>query len=92
MKDFAPAPRTFEVLSRELWLVVDAQWNVLWLDDRARRVLGMSPGSRLRDRAAPGSEDKLDRLALEAAAGNTEAWEVVLLVEGNRASSRSAHR
>jgi len=82
MKDFAPAPRAFEALSRELWLVTDRAWNVLWADERARSVLGVAPGSRLIDKCAPGADEKLHRLASELNGKASEPWELVLTIDG----------
>ncbi len=81
MKSFAPDSRTFEALSRELWLVVDRQWMVLWLDERARGALEIQPGARLGDLCGPGEEEKLERLAERP---SSNASEIALTVGGKR--------
>lgn len=83
MKSFAPDPRTFEGLSRELWLVVDPQSMVLWLDERARNALRVSPGARLLDACAAGTEDALDRLVRQAIDGRRDGTtEITLTIAG----------
>ena len=82
MKSFAPDPRTFEGLSRELWLVVDPQSMVLWLDERARNALRVSPGSRLLDICAPGTTEKLERLIEPSGSAESATTEITLGIGG----------
>lgn len=82
MKSFAPDPRTFEGLSRELWLVVDAQSMVLWVDERARRALHVSPGTRLADTCPPGSDEELARLIEQARDGAGSSGQITLAIAG----------
>lgn len=80
----SPEPSSFTGHSRELQLLCAANSTILWLDERARLALHTREGERLRALAAPGTEDKIHRLFMQAEAGGlgNEAWEVVLEVQG----------
>ena len=69
-------------LSREFAFSCDGEGVITWADDRAGRTIGAAPGVSLRALAAPGSEDKVDRLLAGTARTGHEArghrvWEVV---------------
>ena len=69
-------------LSRELTLVVASDGTVAWADDRARALLGAHPAP-LRDAAAPGTAEKVDRLLAAARSAPTpDSWETVLVLDG----------
>ena len=75
-------PDLVESLSRELTLAVDADGTVAWADARARGLLGDTV-ARLRDAAAPGTEEKVDRLVAAATRAPTpQPWEAVLIADG----------
>ncbi len=74
----------FERLSREICFVVDAEWRIRWLDERAKRVLHLDEGASLREACAPGGAEKLDRLSTTARSpeGCKDPWEVVVVIDG----------
>src|SRR4051812_1953963 len=79
----SPEPHSFAGHSREFQLLCNAASTILWLDERARAALNVGVGASLRALAAPGTEDKIHRLFMQAEAralGN-EAWEVVLEID-----------
>ncbi|HWB81651.1 MAG TPA: ATP-binding protein [Nannocystaceae bacterium] len=72
------AGELFDGLSRELQLRCAPDGTIVWLDRRARDVLGIDRGARLAELAAPGTEEKIERLLVD---GTPDAsWEVVLAV------------
>lgn len=79
MNDDESEQALFAGLSRELQLRCAPDGTIVWLDQRARDFLGVDRGARLRELAAPGTEDKLERLLREEEPG--AAWEVVLAVQ-----------
>jgi signal transduction histidine kinase/CheY-like chemotaxis protein len=77
-----PSPDLLASLSRELLLTVGADGTLLWTDDRTRWTLG-ADATRLRDLAAPGTEEKVDRLVAAAVEARTAVeWETVLVLDG----------
>ena len=78
-----PSPNApWHFLSREVALVCDAQGTITWADERAVRLLEVSPGQSLRTLAAKATEDKVDRLVTLARDERVEGWEVILYLGG----------
>jgi signal transduction histidine kinase/CheY-like chemotaxis protein len=69
-------------LSREVALVCDTAGTILWADERAESILSAQPGQRLRTLAAQGTEEKVDRLLLQAKDERVESWELILCRNG----------
>jgi len=84
MSEHSPAASAFRGHSREFQLLCDGASTILWLDERAQKALHVAVGDSLRARAAPGTQDKVHRLFMQAEASTlgSEAWEVVLEVSG----------
>jgi signal transduction histidine kinase/CheY-like chemotaxis protein len=78
----SPTNAPWHFLSREVSLVCDAQGTITWADERAVRLLEVSPGQALRVLAAKATEDKVDRLVTLARDERVEGWEVILNVGG----------
>ncbi|MFY0562867.1 ATP-binding protein [Archangium lansingense] len=72
----------WQFLSREVALVCDASGTLIWMDERAARLLETVPGQSLRALAAQGTEDKVDRLITLARDERVERWEAILCVGG----------
>ncbi len=72
----------FEGTSREFQLVCDEKGAIVWLDDRARHVLGGEVGRSLYDWAAPGTEEKVASLLARATVNDSRAWELALCLDG----------
>jgi signal transduction histidine kinase len=77
-----PIQETLLALSSEVALVCDSAGRVRWADARAERLLGAQADMLFAGLAVPGSEDKARRFLQAAAAGETETWELALLVDG----------
>ena len=78
-----PSPNApWHFLSREVSLVCDAQGTITWADERAVRLLEVSPGQALRVLAAKATEEKVDRLVTLARDERVEGWEVILCLGG----------
>ncbi|GHG89858.1 ATP-binding protein [Comamonas sp. JC664] len=71
-------PQFFDDLSREVALACDAEGTLTWVDPRARNVLAAEPGKSLRALAAQGTEEKVDRLLVQALGEKVEGWELIL--------------
>ncbi|ABF89054.1 putative sensor histidine kinase/response regulator [Myxococcus xanthus DK 1622] len=71
-------PQFFDDLSREVALACDAGDTLTWVDARARNVLAANPGQTLRGLAAQGTEEKVDRLLVQAHDEKVEGWELIL--------------
>jgi signal transduction histidine kinase/CheY-like chemotaxis protein len=69
-------------LSREVALVCDTSGTITWADERAQRVLCAQVGQPLRALAAQGTEEKVDRLLLQAREERVERWELILCRQG----------
>ncbi|GEN07879.1 Signal transduction histidine kinase [Myxococcus fulvus] len=65
-------------LSREVAMTCDAQGVLTWVDARAQGVLEAVPGKTLRALAAQGTEDKVDRLLIQARDERVDGWELIL--------------
>ncbi|MCP3063174.1 ATP-binding protein [Myxococcus sp. K38C18041901] len=65
-------------LSREVAMMCDAQGVLTWVDPRAQGVLEAAPGKTLRALAAQGTEDKVDRLLIQARDERVDGWELIL--------------
>ncbi|WP_434385594.1 ATP-binding protein [Melittangium boletus] len=81
MTNAVPTP-VWHALSREVALACAPSGEILWADERAVRMLEALPGSALRQLAAPGLEEKVERLLTLARDERVEGWEVVLSVGG----------
>ncbi|QSQ21170.1 response regulator [Pyxidicoccus parkwayensis] len=77
----SPDVSLFDDLSREVALVCDAQGTLVWLDARARGILSAQPGQTLRSLAAKGTEEKVDKLLVQARDETVEGWELILCHE-----------
>ena len=82
MTSSAPAAPLWQDLSREVALACDAAGGIIWADERAARMLEVGSGQELRGLAAPGTEEKVERLLSLAGGERVEGWEVVLCVGG----------
>ncbi|QQR44786.1 response regulator [Myxococcus xanthus] len=71
-------PQFFDDLSREVALACDAGGTLTWVDARAQSVLAANPGQTLRGLAAQGTEEKVDRLLVQARDEKVEGWELIL--------------
>lgn len=71
-------PQFFDDLSREVALACDAGGTLTWVDPRARNVLAANPGQTLRGLAAQGTEEKVDRLLVQAREEKVEGWKLIL--------------
>jgi signal transduction histidine kinase len=69
-------------LSTEVALACDTAGTIRWADARAARLLAARPEMRFVDLVALGTEDKALRFLEQASAGETEAWELVLVADG----------
>jgi signal transduction histidine kinase/CheY-like chemotaxis protein len=79
----APLPeRELHALSREVALVCDTSGTITWADERARNVLCVEVGQPLRALAAKGTEEKVDRLLVQAREERVENWELILCRQG----------
>jgi hypothetical protein len=79
----APIPeRQLELLSREVALICDTSGTITWADGRAESVLAVQPGQKLRALAARGTEEKVDRLLLQAREERVVGWELILCRHG----------
>ncbi|AKF79137.1 histidine kinase [Myxococcus fulvus 124B02] len=65
-------------LSREVAMMCDAEGVLTWVDARAQGVLEAVPGKALRLLAAQGTEDKVDRLLIQARDERVDGWELIL--------------
>ncbi|WP_141327986.1 hybrid sensor histidine kinase/response regulator [Myxococcus sp. AB025B] len=65
-------------LSREVAMLCDAEGVLTWVDARAQGVLEAVPGKTLRALAAQGTEDKVDRLLIQARDERVDGWELIL--------------
>jgi signal transduction histidine kinase/DNA-binding response OmpR family regulator len=65
-------------LSREVAMMCDAEGVLTWVDARAQGVLEAVPGKTLRALAAQGTEDKVDRLLIQARDERVDGWELIL--------------
>lgn len=74
--------RILEEQSRELCLACDASGAVTWADDRARTILGISPGVRFLSLAAPGTEAKAAEFLRRGGEAPVRGWEIPLAVGG----------
>jgi signal transduction histidine kinase/CheY-like chemotaxis protein len=72
----------FEGTSREFQLVCDQRASIVWLDERARHVLGADVGQSLYEWAAPGTEEKVTSLLSRATPDDSRAWELALCLGG----------
>ncbi|WP_224368668.1 hybrid sensor histidine kinase/response regulator [Hyalangium versicolor] len=79
-----PVAHLFDALSREVALVCDPSGTILWADGRAESILAAQPGQKLRALAAQGTEEKVDRLLLQARDERVEGWELILCRNGER--------
>ena len=73
-----------DALSREVALVCDTSGTLTWVDSRAQKVLDAQPGQKLRALAAHGTEEKVDRLLLQARDERISGWELILCRDGQR--------
>jgi signal transduction histidine kinase/CheY-like chemotaxis protein len=64
-------------------LACDAAGTVTWADERAVRLLEAVPGRSLRELAAQGAQDKVERLFTLVRDEPVEGWELVLCVAGH---------
>ena len=79
----APLPeREFHALSREVALVCDTSGTITWTDERAQQLLGVEVGQPLRSLAAQGTEEKVDRLLVQAREERVDRWELILCQQG----------
>jgi signal transduction histidine kinase/response regulator RpfG family c-di-GMP phosphodiesterase len=79
----APLPeRELLGLSREVALVCDTSGTITWMDERAQQLLRAKEGQPLRSLAAQGTEEKVDRLLLQAREERVERWELILCRQG----------
>ncbi len=79
----APIPEyQIEMLSREVALTCDASGTITWADGRAESILAAQPGQKLRALAAQGTEEKVDRLLLQAREERVAGWELILCRNG----------
>jgi len=69
-------------LRREAAIVCDRDGRVEWADAAAARLLGIGPGSRLRDCAPGGMAAHLDTLLARAADGPIDRFEACVRVDG----------
>jgi signal transduction histidine kinase/CheY-like chemotaxis protein len=69
-------------LSREVTLACDPAGTLTWADERAVRMLEAVPGRSLRELAAQGTEEKVERLFTLLRDEPVEGWELVLCVAG----------
>ncbi|SEK94216.1 Signal transduction histidine kinase [Stigmatella aurantiaca] len=78
------ASRLLDALSREVALVCDPGGTITWADARAENILGAQQGKRLRALAAQGTEEKVDRLLLQAREERVDGWELILCAGENK--------
>jgi signal transduction histidine kinase/CheY-like chemotaxis protein len=79
----APLPeQALHALSREVALVCDFSGTITWADERAQRVLRAEVGQPLRSLAAQGTEEKVDRLLVQARDEPMAGWELILCRQG----------
>ncbi|MDC0712142.1 ATP-binding protein [Stigmatella sp. ncwal1] len=78
------ASRLLDALSREVALVCDPSGTITWMDPRAENILGAQKGKRLRGLAAQGTEEKVDRLLLQARDERVDGWELILCTSEHR--------
>ncbi|HEX8697615.1 MAG TPA: ATP-binding protein [Myxococcaceae bacterium] len=84
----APLPeRELLALSREVALVCDLSGTITWLDERAQRLLCAEVGQPLRSLAAQGTEEKVDRLLMQAREEHVSRWELILCRQGTNPST-----
>jgi PAS domain S-box-containing protein len=67
-------------LSREVALGCDEAGTITWADERAEQLLGARPGRAFQSLLAPGSKEKAARLLDAARAGQTDDWELILIL------------
>ena len=72
--------------SRELALTCDGDGRILWLDSRARRLLGGKPGDTFLSLVVPGTEGKARALLAKAQGGKVTGWELPLVAEARAAT------
>ena len=72
----------WHLLSREVSLVCDSAGTVIWADERAVRMLEAVPSRALKELAARGAEEKVERLFTLVRDEPVEGWELVLCVGG----------
>jgi PAS domain S-box-containing protein len=82
VKPLQPIEDQVLVLSSEVSLACDRSGAIRWADPRAARLLGARPDLPFVSLAAPGTEDKAQRLLVQACSGQTEFWELVLVADG----------
>ncbi len=75
-------PGVWHSLSREVMLVCDTAGTVTWADERAVRMLEATPTRSLKELAATGAEEKVERLFTLVRDEPVEGWELVLYVGG----------
>ncbi|ADO68098.1 response regulator [Stigmatella aurantiaca] len=78
------ASRLLDALSREVALVCEPSGLITWADARAESILGARKGTRLRLLAAQGTEEKVDRLLLQAHEERVEGWELILCTSDHK--------
>ena len=84
----APLPeRELLALSREVALMCDSSGTITWTDERAQQVLCAQVGQTLRSLAAHGTEEKVDRLLMQAREERIERWELILCRQGANPST-----
>ncbi|HET7459356.1 MAG TPA: response regulator [Gemmatimonadaceae bacterium] len=69
-------------LTREVALAVSRSGEVVWADERATRLLGVSAGTSIADIAYDGAAEKLERLVDAASQAEVERWEALIAVAG----------
>ncbi len=72
--------------SRELALTCEGDGCILWLDGRARRLLGGKPGDAFLSLVVPGTEEKARALLAKAQAGKVTGWEIPLVAQARAAT------
>lgn len=73
-----------DTLSREVALVCDPAGTITWVDARAVSILSAQPGQKLRALAAQGTEEKVERLLLQARDERVDGWELILCCNGQK--------
>ena len=80
----APPDEAFADQSREFRLLCSLDGRIQWLDERAARRLGATPGVTLHELSSEGTADKLARMLASMASGegDDQPWELMLRMHG----------
>ena len=84
--DSGPDPHTLVRLRREAALSCDRDGRLLWVDEAATHLLGLSAGQHLTACALDGTTDRLTALVDAALRGPVRGWEAPVCVDGRPAT------